>query len=96
MLEPLSPSHIPEKTPEIQEDKHLNPTEPTGDSAGYRFNFFSRSKKRKQSGKTGESDSSSVYNDDNAVNLQLSPEALDKIQRQRDLKKKRRKNQDLE
>ena len=94
MLEPLSPTHIPDQTPEVNEDKHLNPADAAGDSEGFSSNFFKRSKKRKQTKKDDESSSSSVYNQDNAVNLQLSQEARDKIQRQRELKNKRRKSQE--
>jgi len=93
MLEPLSPNHIPNKLPEVKEDSELKPAEQTGDSEGFSFRFFGRSKKKKQSEKNSASDSPSVYNDDNAVNLELSPEAQEKLQRQRDLKNKRR-NQD--
>jgi len=49
MLEPLSPSHIPNKLPDVKEDSKLNPAEQTGDSAGYAFRFFSKSKNKKQS-----------------------------------------------
>lgn len=94
MLEPLSPSHIPDKLPEVKEDSPLKPSEQAGDSNGYSFNFFRRSKKRKQSEKKGESSNSSVYNQDSAVKVELSEEAKEKLQRQRELKKNRRKNQE--
>lgn len=94
MLEPLSPSHIPEKPTEVKEDNPLKPGEEIGDSEGYSFNFFQRSKKRKQSQKTDERSASSVYNKSNAVNLELSEEAQAKLQKQRELKKNRSKNQD--
>ena len=94
MLEPLSPSHIPDKPTEINEDAKLKASEEIGDSNGYSFNFFKRSKKRKQSQKNGESSDSSVYNQNNAVNLELSDEAQQKLQRQRELKRNRSKNQE--
>ena len=93
MLEPLSPSHIPDKLPEVKEDAQLKKSEPTGDSEGYSFNFFKRSKKRKQSEKKDESDKASVYNDNCAVKVDLSDEAKEKLLRQRELKKNR-KNQE--
>lgn len=95
MLEPLSPNHIPEKLPEVNDDSKLKAAEQAGDSEGFSFRFFGRSKKKKQSKKNSASSSSSVYNESNAVNLELSPEAQEKLQRQRDLKNKR-KNQDQE
>ena len=69
MLEPLSPSHIPDKIPEVKEDVSLKPTEQAGDSDGYSFNFFKRSKKRKQSEKKDESKGASVYNQSSAVKV---------------------------
>lgn len=92
MLEPLSPSHIPEKPTEINDEHPLKPGEEIGDSNGYSFNFFKKSKKSKQSKKNDESSDSSVYNQDNAVTLELSDEAKAKLQRQRELKKNRRKS----
>lgn len=96
MLEPLSPNHIPEKIPEEKEDQHVEAAKAarsSADGGGSRFNFFRRSKKRKQSSRNGESDASSVYNEEEAVNLQLSPEAIEKLKRQRELKKNKN-NQD--
>lgn len=96
MLEPLSPSHIPDKIPEEKEDAHVEAAKAAkaaADGGGSRFNFFRRSKKRKQSAHNGDSEASSVYNDEEAVNLQLSPEAIEKLKKQRELKKNR-KNQD--
>lgn len=93
MLEPLSPNHIPPKTPETRQDEDLNPAKSTGDSAGYSFNFFSKSKKRQQSNKGDESTSSSVYNDSEAVKLSLSSEALGKIKKQRYLRQKKHQDQ---
>ena len=48
MLEPISPSHIPDKPPNDKEEKPLAQTDNIEDSEGYRFNFFGRSRKKKK------------------------------------------------
>ncbi len=90
MLEPVSPSHIPEKIPEIPQDKELEPTTNEDDGGGYSFNFFKKSKKKtKELNSTNATIPNNAYNDDNPVNLQLSPEALEKMEKLRNSRKKR-------
>ena len=93
MLEPISPSHIPEKPQPPKEDQPLPKMQESGDSEGFRFVFYRRGKKKsqeKQSDETDDTSSSVLYNEEQAVNLNLSPEALAKIERQRRLKEKRK------
>ena len=94
MLEPVNPSHIPDKPSKDIEEKPLGQADNIGDSEGYRFNFFGRLRKKK--GKKSESEKEKVYNDDKAVELTLSPEAEKELEKQRRLKEKNCKNQDAE
>lgn len=94
MLEPISPSHIPDKAPNIKEEKPLAQTDNIEDSEGYRFNFFSRSKKKNK--ETSATQEENVYNEEDSVKLSLSPEAEKEIEKQRRLKEEFNKNQDQE
>ena len=95
MLEPISPSHRPEKPPQDKEEVPLAETDNIEDSEGYRFNFFGRSRKRKEK-KTGATQKQNVYNNQEAVNLTLSPEAEEELEKQRRLKEQSLKDQDPE
>lgn len=94
MLEPISPSHIPDKPPNDKEEKPLAQTDNIEDSEGYRFNFFGRSRKKKK--ENSASQKQNVYNDEKSVKLNLSPEAEKEIEKQRRLKEELNKNQDRE
>lgn len=94
MLEPISPSHIPEKAPRTNEEKPLAETDNIEDSEGYRFSFFNRSKKKKKH--SDASTDKNVYNEESSVRLNLSPEAEKELERQRRLKEEIDKNQDQE
>ncbi len=90
MIEPISPNPSSEKIPENPPEKELEPTTNEDDSGGYQFNFFSKSKKKsKEFQKINATLPNKVYNDDNPVNLQLSPEALEKLEKQRNLRNKK-------
>jgi hypothetical protein len=94
MLEPITPSHIPEKIPQSKDENPLGEAAKAGDGEGYRFNLFSRFKKPKQITKPDERDKLIVYNDVEAVQLTLSPEAHIEIEKQRRLKEIHKNSQD--
>ena len=93
MLEPVSPSHIPNKPSKSTDEKPLAQADNISDSDGYRFNFFGSLRKKKEK-KRSESNEENVYNDDKAVKLNLSPEAEKELEKQRRLKEENTKNQD--
>ena len=81
MLDPLSPSHQSDKSsPEIPEKALQDPSE-VHDNKGYRFNFFGKAPQKKQN--KNESKQQKAYNESNAVELHLSPEAQERIKKQR-------------
>jgi hypothetical protein len=96
MLEPITPSHRPEKPTIAKDEKPLGQADNIGDSEGYRFNFFGGPKKKKQSKKKDAAEAKNVYNSENAVKLNLSPEAESELEKQRQLKEKNSKKQDNE
>jgi hypothetical protein len=93
MLEPISPFHNPQKPKPTQNDTPLGKSEEANDNEGYSFRFFHRKKKEDLPTKEDEKQSENEYNllEDNAVNVSLSPEAIQKNQRQRQLKKQKDK-----
>ena len=93
MLEPISPFHNPQKPKPTQNDAPLGKSEESNDNEGYSFRFFNRKKKETLPSKEGENEPENEYNqlEDNPVNVSLSPEAIQKNQRQRQLKKQKTK-----
>ena len=91
MLDPISPFHLPKPPGDPQDDTPLGKTQESHDNEGYRFRFFQKGKRKKQVGKKGETPQGKEYNEENAVNIDLSQEAIEKIERQRHLKEKFKK-----
>ena len=92
MLEPIQPNDSRDSKPVPKQDKEIDKLEPATDSeGGFRFNFFKRSKKRKQKDKNNETGDSSVYNEDTAVNVNLSEEARKKMEKMRRRKQQNKK-----
>jgi hypothetical protein len=88
MLDPISPFHIPKGPGEPNEDTPLEKTQESTDNEGYSFRFFGKGKKiKKVTKKKDETNDVKDYNEEDAVNIDLSPEAIEKIERQRNLKK---------
>ena len=89
MLEPIGPSYQPDKPSSQKDEKPIAQTSESNDSEGYRFNFFSRmsQKQKEDKGK----DKKKQYCEDQAVDLKLSPEAIEKMKKQRNLKENKNK-----
>jgi len=91
MLDPLSPSHFPDKPNLEKPEKPLEETREAGDSEGYRFNFYGRGKRKKK--KSSDNQPSNDYNETSPVLLQLSEEARAKLKKQRLINELRKKPQ---
>ena len=91
MLESIGPSYQPDKPSPNKDEQPIAQTSEMHDSQGYRFSFFARIR-NKQNKRDGKEDKHE-YTEENAVELQLSPEAMEKIKRQRYLKKIRNSKQ---
>ena len=89
MLDPISPFHLPKGPGESKEDTPLGRTQESADNEGYSFRFFRKGKKTKKvTKKKDETLDVKEYNEEEAVSIDLSPEAIEKIERQRYLKEK--------
>ena len=91
MLDPLSPNYEPDKPSLETPEKPLQDPSEINDNQGYRFNFFGRALGKKKK-KKDESKKKNTYNETNAVELQLSPEAQEKIKKLRLIRKQRNDN----
>ena len=87
MLESIGPTYQPDKPTPDRDESPIGQASEMHDSHGYRFNFFARmrNKQNKRNGKEQKRE----YTEDEPVELQLSPEAVEKMKRQRHLKKLR-------